>query len=79
MELRNNEKYKAFYEWLTSVCNPDIVERLDCTLGDYEADRILSAFLEDVHSDGHIEVYKGFTVSKNPEVSHFDELADHDC
>ena len=76
MNLRDQDKYKNFYDWLISVCTPSVVERLDGTLGDHEADRVLASFLEDVHSGGHIEVSRSFTVSKNPEINNFDELAE---
>ena len=76
MTLRDDERYKSFYEWLVAICDQDIVERLDGTLGDYEADRVLASFLNDVHSDGHIEIPRWSTVSKNPEINSFEELAE---
>ncbi len=76
MNLRDQDKYKTFYDWLINICTPSVVERLDGTLGDHEADRVLASFLEDVHSDGHIEVSRSFTVSKNPEINSFDELVE---
>jgi len=74
--LRQQSEYKDIYDWLLAVCTPEIVERLDGTLGDHEADRVLASFLTDVHSDGHIEIYRGYTISKNPEINSFDELAE---
>jgi len=76
MSLREQDKYKTLYEWLIAKCQPDIVERLDGTLGDYEADTVLASFLDDVHPDGHIEISKSFTISKNPEINSFDELVE---
>ena len=76
MNLRQHKENKAFYDWLISICAPNVVERLDGTLGDHEADRVLASFLDDVHSDGNIEVSGSFTSSKKAEINRFDEFAD---